>query len=302
MTCRQYDVPVALFVFNRPSETRRVFEAIASVRPKTLLIIADGPRPSKRGEKELVEEVRRIVAAVDWPCDLKLELSERNLGCKKRVASGISWVFSHVHEAVILEDDCLPTLAFFSYCREMLNRYRHNPKVYSISGTSFLGNDVPEGHYMSNYALMWGWATWKDRWEKYEVEPKNSFRVICRKWWRRPATLSYWLLIFFNLSKGRIDTWDYQWILTVWKNDGLVVRPSVNLIENIGFGENATHTTATDEFISGLRVWDGTEDLGHLNGEFSAQKPYDAIDEKVWAKISWKASLIIMFNMLKKAS
>ena len=299
MKPEQYDVPIALIVFNRPVETKRVFEAIASVQPKNLLIVADGARSSEKGERILVDEVRSIVSKVDWPCNVRLEFSEHNLGCKTRVSTGIDWVFSLVDEAVILEDDCLPTSAFFSYCRDMLSMYRNNPKVYSISGTSFLENSLPNGHYMSDYALMWGWATWRDRWIEYQVDPKDAYGTVFRKWWHRPVTLLYWILIFFNLTGGRIDTWDYQWILTVWRNHGLVVRPSVNLIKNIGFGENATHTTISDHFISTLVTWDGQDDLKSLQGGLRSQVSYDAIDEKIWAGIGWKAPIIMIYDMLR---
>jgi hypothetical protein len=299
MTNIQYDIPIAIFIFNRPEETKKLFEVIAAIRPKKLLVVSDGARPSKPNEKSVVEEVRAIVSKVDWPCELRRNYSDINLGCKKRVSSGLDWVFSLVEHAVILEDDCLPSIAFFSYCRVMLTMYQKNPKVFSISGTSFVKNNCPSGHYLSDFALMWGWATWRDRWQHYQVNPKHVYRTVLRQWWHRPLALFYWLLIYFNLTRGKIDTWDYQWILTVWRNHGLVVRPNVNLVMNIGFGENATHTTNSDHALSSLVAWEGDADFTSLCGGFQAQRENDAIDETVWAGIGWKAPIIMIIELIK---
>ncbi len=119
------ETPVALIVFNRPETTRRVFAAIAAARPARLLLIADGPRTDRPGEVERCDEVRKIVTSVDWPCEVLTNFAEENMGCRRRVVSGLNWVFSQVEEAIILEDDCVPDASFFPFCAEMLERYRH---------------------------------------------------------------------------------------------------------------------------------------------------------------------------------
>src|SRR4051812_5076822 len=133
----QLETPVAFLVFNRPDVTARVFRAIAAARPRKLLVVADGPRPDRAGEAERCEQVRRIATAVDWDCDLRTDFAPVNLGCKRRVSSGLDWVFTEVEEAIILEDDCLPHPTFFWYCRELLDRWRDDPRVATISGTNF---------------------------------------------------------------------------------------------------------------------------------------------------------------------
>ena len=114
------ETPVALIVFNRPEPTRRVFAAIAKARPSRLLLIADGPRPDRQRESNQCAEVRNIVSAVDWPCQVQADFADENMGCRRRVISGLDWVFSQVEEAIILEDDCVPDPSFFPFCSELL--------------------------------------------------------------------------------------------------------------------------------------------------------------------------------------
>src|SRR5262249_20238987 len=130
----QLETPVALLVFNRPETTRRVFEAVAAARPSHLLLIADRPRKDRACEAERCDEVRKIITAVDWACDVQTNFSDQNLGCRRRVISGLDWVFSLFEEAIILEDDCLPNPSFFSFCSELLTRYRNSEEIGMISG------------------------------------------------------------------------------------------------------------------------------------------------------------------------
>jgi hypothetical protein len=105
--------PIAFFVFNRPLVTSRVFSVIREVRPEQLLIIADGARADKPEEDEKCQEVKNIVSKVDWPCQVFTNYSPVNLGCRRRISSGLDWVFERVERAIILEDDCLPEYSFF---------------------------------------------------------------------------------------------------------------------------------------------------------------------------------------------
>ncbi len=278
-------MPVAFLVFNRPEPTARVFASIKAARPPVLLVVADGAREGRVGEEERVAKVRAIATAVDWPCDVRTNFAATNMGCKRRVASGLDWVFSEVERAIILEDDCLPSPAFFRFAAEMLDLYAANRRVFSVSGSNFSGSTTPSGHYFSNFALMWGWATWRDRWAQYEVEPAMPDGVLRRLWGNRPLAHLYWRQVFGRLTKGKIDTWDYQWILTVWRNHGLTVRPTVNLVQNIGFGNDATHTLDGASALAAYPAWDGEASFSQA-APMKADADRDAIDERQWAAIS----------------
>ena len=242
------ETPVALIIFNRPESTSRVFSAIAKAKPKKLLIISDGPRQSRAGEEKLVEECRRIALSVDWECEVLTNFSDINLGCRDRVSTGLDWVFSQVRETIILEDDCLPSESFFEFASQMLEKYREDENVGSISGSNMPGYEYPtETSYLfSKFPMIWGWATWARVWNKYEVEvpswPQIKKVGLLSRILRTSKGRSFWIRALDGVHKKKIDTWDYQLSLTQWINGYLSVIPSRNMISNIGFGSEATHT------------------------------------------------------------
>ena len=245
----QLRTPVVFLIFNRPSLTARVFAEIARAKPKKLLVVADGPRLDRTGEAEKCEAARAIVERVDWDCEVYRNYSVANLGCKKRVGTGITWAFKQVEEAIILEDDCLPHPTFFQFCEELLNRYRDDERVMHISGSNFQFGQkrTPYSYYFSRYHPIWGWASWRRAWQYYDA--KMTLWPTVRE--------SPWLLdilgdataansrsrTFDMVHAGQIDTWDYQWTFACWIQNGVAATPNVNLVSNIGFSEDATHTT-----------------------------------------------------------
>jgi len=242
------DTPVLFLVFNRPDTTAAVFEAIRKARPKQLFVAADGPRGDKPGEDELCKKVRDIVTCVDWDCKLQTLFREQNLGCGKAVSSAISWFFENVEEGIILEDDCLPDLSFFNYCAVLLERYRDNRKVMHIGGTNLqFGRQRGEGsYYFSLISHVWGWATWKRAWDLYEFDLRNTGKITGAQFETAfnhdQTVIKNYKDIFDLMRKGEIDTWDYQWFYSIILNNGVAVSPNVNMIQNIGFRNDGTHT------------------------------------------------------------
>ncbi len=249
------DVPVAFMVFNRPDTTRRVFTRIREARPARLLVIADGPRPGRPGEAERCREALSIATTVDWDCTLEVLASPTNLGCRHRVSSGLDWVFSQVERAIVLEDDCLPDPSFFPFCAELLERYANDPRVMAISGDRFHASTSRESSYsFSRYNHVWGWASWRRAWSHYDVDvnawPRARSERVLERTLERPSVARYFRRKFDQVAARKIDTWDYQWTLACWLESGLTVLPSVNLVSNIGFGANATHTTGSSRLAN----------------------------------------------------
>jgi hypothetical protein len=249
MEAKRFETPVALFVFNRPDTTRRVFEAIANVRPARLLLVADGPRPGKGGEAEACQQVREIVSRVDWPSEVSTNFAESNLGCKDRMISGLNWVFSLVEEAIILEDDILPDPSFFSFCEAMLSRYRNDSRISMVAGFNIVQDSVrtDSSYFFSHLTHIWGWATWRQSWARYDEKLTNwpAIRDAGLLWeiFERAENVKYWTNVFDQMHQGTgPNTWDYQWMYTNLTNHSLSIVPRVNLVENIGFGHKATHT------------------------------------------------------------
>ena len=240
------DTPVVFLIFNRPDLTEIVFEAIRQAQPTKLLVVADGPRFPEEAEK--CEKARAVIDKVDWECEVLTNFSENNLGCKRRVSSGLDWVFSEVEEAIILEDDCLPAPSFFSFCQTLLEYYRHDERVMHISGNNYQSGQrrTEYSYYFSKYNHIWGWASWRRAWKHYDVNLKSWSKykqlgmvsLICEDSYEQ----KYWTEIFDSLFRGAIDTWDFQWMYASWSQNGLSILPELNLVSNIGFRSDATHT------------------------------------------------------------
>jgi len=240
--------PVLFLIFNRLDTTKQVFEAIRKAEPPRLYIASDGPRENKEGEKEKVETIRKYVLEhIDWDCEVKTLFRDKNLGCGKAVSQAITWFFENEEMGIILEDDCLPSQSFFWFCEELLERYKDDERIGMISGFNYgyTNRLIKYSYYFSKYPMIWGWASWRNRWLNCDFNMNNLYEVELTK---------QLLLIFDNkkykekmnilkaVKENKIDTWDYQWSFNLYLNNQLTIIPKNNYIINIGFGYDATHT------------------------------------------------------------
>ena len=269
METNKFNTPILFLIFNRPDTTFKVFEEIRKIKPAKLYIAADGPRPNVIGEEEKCTASRNIIKQVDWDCDVKTLFREKNLGCKIAVSSAISWFFENVEEGIILEDDTFPTQSFFWFCQELLDFYRNDSRIMHISGNNFqLGKIRGEGsYYFSKYNHIWGWATWKRAWRFYDVS-LNTFpifvqRKVIKNIFRRVKAQRYWFNKLKGVYKKNIDTWDFQWAYTIWCQNGLCILPNTNLVSNIGFGDEATHTKFKISNLGNIPLGEMTFPLKH---------------------------------------
>ncbi|MHA4893638.1 nucleotide-diphospho-sugar transferase [Pedobacter sp. PWIIR3] len=246
--------PVLLLVFNRPDLSDQVFARIREARPHLLYIAADGPRKDKPLEKDLCDKARKVSSKVDWKCEVKTLFRTENLGCKEAVSSAIDWFFDHEDEGIILEDDCLPAPSFFSFCDELLEKYREDSRVRHITGSNLqLGKKWGDGSiFFSNNTGVWGWATWRRAWKDYDKDLKNyseqDIRTQFTKIFDDRFIVDSWVDTFNALKSGKIDTWDFQLTIINYLHYGLSINPNVSLIKNIGYRPDATHTH-TDQNI-----------------------------------------------------
>ncbi|MFD1605962.1 nucleotide-diphospho-sugar transferase [Flavobacterium artemisiae] len=297
--------PILFLIFNRPDVTKHVFEEIKKSRPSKLYVAADGPRKNKDNEAALCNETRDIIKKIDWDCEVKTLFRDQNLGCKYAVSSAIDWFFENEEEGIILEDDCLPASDFFVFCDTMLEKYRYDTRIRHIGGTNLQmgqkrGN---ESYYFSNLSHVWGWASWRRAWKDYDVElfkykdedVEEAFKNI----FSNTIVVQCWRKIFYELRDNKIDTWDYQWSITNFFNNSLSIIPNSNLISNIGFGANATHTNDVNDIFSNLKTErlleishplavlpNKTADFFTLNREFKVKKRKR---KNMWRKLKfWK--------------
>lgn len=244
--------PILLLVFNRLDTTQRVFGKIRAAQPTCLYIAADGPRSTHENEAEKINAVRKyILTNIDWDCKVETLFREKNLGCKRAVESAITWFFNQEPMGIILEDDCLPHVSFFRFCEELLEKYQSDTRVMAISGNNFQPyyQQRDYSYYFSQYPHCWGWATWARSWNLYDgemriwplINSQEKFGCIFKNLFEA----RYWKQKLQSTYKGDIDSWAYRWALSCWVQSGLTILPKVNLVRNIGFEADATHTPQT---------------------------------------------------------
>lgn len=255
-----FETPIALIVFNRPDKVEQLFKVIRQIKPTKLFIIADGPRLDRPDDLKKCEMTRAVFDQIDWPCEVLKRYAEVNLGCGLNVSQGITWTFSQVEEAIILEDDCIPELSFFRFCQELLERYRYDQRVMHIAGSNYSTRDenVSSSYSFSRYTFIWGWATWKRAWQHYDFELKRWEQLRETSFLHdvlngNKHDIKNWEKIFESVYESHEKFWDYQWKFTCWYQGGLAVLPSVNLISNIGYGPDSTRTTLENQPFINLR-------------------------------------------------
>ena len=273
------NTPVLFLIFNRPDTTKKVFESIRESKPTRLYIAADGARKDKVGEAELCAQTRDVIKKVDWNCEVKTLFRDENLGCKNAVSSAINWFFENEEVGIILEDDCLPNQSFFLFCQTLLNYYRDDERVMHIGGANFLDGKIigDASYYFSNIHHIWGWATWRRAWKYYDLEMKSYEKFIedgiLKKLYPELSYQQLWKDMFGKIKNGKLNTWDYQWTLSIWEHGGLGIIPNQNLISNIGFSTQATHTNENNNSNLGNRI---TTEIGEIIFSEKVERNYDA--------------------------
>lgn len=266
-------------LFIRSETTEKVFEKLREIRPSRIFVAANGPRPGFPEDAEKCAAVRSVIDRVDWKCDVKRNFREVNIGMQPHWHLAISWFFEHVESGIILEDDCVPNQSFFSFSGALLEEYKDNPQIMHINGSNFqFGRKRGDGsYYFSEYPYVWGWATWRRAWQKYDnsLSTFPAFKAsgvidkiaTCRK------EKEYWIKFFEEIYSGKRDGSDVKWHYSVWANGGLSITPNENMIRNIGFGLDAGHTFLKDRIMDQEPVDIGP--IAHPSGPIAPDREAD---------------------------
>lgn len=247
---------ILFLIFKREDTTKRVFERIRQAQPPKLYIAADGPRNDRLDETIKCEATRKVVEYIDWPCEVHRLYQDQNMGCGKGVSTAITWFFDHEEQGIIIEDDILPHLDFFSYCDEMLERYKNDVRIQLIAGFSsfYQGYKSDVSYYLSSHLEIWGWASWKRVWDTYEYDLKKLDSTtykekVMKRLPRKNA--KYFIKLFEQMRWNPIDTWDNQFAINQFMYDRYTIYPYINMVENIGFGsQDAAHTISQNSMIT----------------------------------------------------
>jgi len=250
------NTPILLLVYNRPAQTERVLQRLTECGVTNVFVSADGPK--SEDDRIKTDEVKSCINRHSSIISNSQFLGQ-NQGCKKAVITGINWFFDNVDEGIILEDDCLPSPHFFPFINDLLSRYREERNIWMISGNNPLGKWEAEGnHFFSRIGHIWGWATWKDRWDDFRPELPYIQAFIDNDGFEKafgPTRLAQTRKeLTIKAKSGEIDTWDYQWMAQILTENGLAVVPSQNLVQNIGFELSGTNLTEKPNWIQNETV------------------------------------------------
>lgn len=252
-------LPVLLIAFTKKEQLTAVLSAIQAYRPERIYIAQDGPRAGYEGEVERVAQVRTLLEDLSWPCEIHYRFQRRNKGVQVHIEEAISWFFEKEEAGIILEDDTLPAPDFFRYCEDLIVRYRNDQRVMMIGGCNLnLVSEHRYSYFFSTHPLIWGWATWRDRWAKYDasmrtieqMDSDGSLSLVCADPFRRETERKR----IQDLKQNRLKAWDYRWGYTMLAHNGLCAVPTQNLVTNIGFGEGATNTVDQNHPSASLRT------------------------------------------------
>ena len=297
--------PVALFIFNKIESTQRVFEVLKRVQPKMLFIIADGARKDKPKESIVCNQVRKITEDIHWECKVFRNYSDENLGLRKRIMTGLDWVFESTEEAIIIEDDCLPDESFFRYCQEMLNIYRNKEQVFTISGNKILSDFKPKNsYYFSRFTHIWGWATWRRVWKNFNSQllnlNENEIEGILKDNLKHQFAIKYWKTLIQETQTGVINAWSVKLQLMQFLLKGLTIIPSKNLVINLGFdNKDATNTKGSGGLYQKMKLETLTFPLIHPT-EIVQNLEADEIEIKLFHKFGFKEKIrrfLLKFNI-----
>jgi len=287
----QFDKPILFIVFNRLDTTQRVFDQIKKVKPLKLYIASDGPRDEN--EKIKVLKVREfILNSINWSCDVKTRFRDENLGVGFGPNDAISWFFLNEEEGIILEDDCLPSISFFSYCKYLLTLYKSNKKIGIIQGFNPFPNNYHSSYFFSKYDLKWGWATWKDRWQYQDMYtkdwPQTKKSDFLRNISNNTLVKKYWESIFDQIHRNPYLAWDTQFTYQMLKKGLLTVVPKNNIILNIGYRNDASSTRwGIPNHIKKLNLDEMQFPLKHPQA-LKMNNEYDNLVEKIHFEINIK--------------
>lgn len=249
------EIPVLIAIFNRPQKVQALIDVLRIVKPKKLFVAADGPRGDKPNEILLCEETRGVLNQIDWPCDIHKKFSEKNLGLSESMEQAIDWFFEQNEAGIIFEDDCIPHPDFFDFALANLNEYWQTENILMISATNFQNGQVrgSASYFFSHYPRIWGWATWKRAWKLYDKGTKNLKDCLetgkLKELFKDKKEQLFWEN---NFKKPYVDvngkqrlTWATTWAFSVFNNKGLTIVPNKNLLQNIGYGPDSTHTNSS---------------------------------------------------------
>ncbi len=296
------EIPVLLTIFNRPDKTRAVMDNLREIKPNRLFVAADGPRRNSPQDIEKCRLARQEATTVDWPCDIKTRFLEENIGCDPAVSSAIEWFFEHVVYGIILEDDCIPHPHFFTFCGELLERYSDDKRIMQISSLSPYEprkHDY-DYHFSRAFRCGGGWCTWRRAWKHFTPDMQQyddeKALAILKAYYPDFIKFKRQYKKYLEFKKGIFNNWDFQWNMACYSQNGLSIVPEKNLMANIGFDEDGTHTKMMDAIFDNLQVLPIRFPLRHPIFVYADSLPERSLEKRIYRRLSLKSRCMYLLR------
>lgn len=296
------EIPVLLTIFNRPEKTKAVIENLRQIRPNRLFVAADGPRLDSPQDRENCRLARQAATDIDWACDINTRFLDVNIGCDPAVSSAIEWFFQNVEFGIILEDDCIIHPHFFTFCGEVFVRYFNDQRIMQISSLSpYAEREYPyDYHFSRAFRCSGGWGTWRRAWKHFtsnmdRYSDEEAFAILKAYYPDHTKCLQIYRK-FLEFKKGSFNNWDFQWNMACYAQNGLSIVPEKNLMINIGFGEDSTHTNHMNPVFENIQVQPIKFPLQHPLIMYADSKPERILEKRIYRSLCLKSRCIYLLQ------
>jgi len=265
------NTPVIIFNFKKWAHLRQIYTAVNNYSPCIFYIVVDQSNSPNEdvNRAKIIDEINRFSFSIP----VEIIEPDKHLGITKIIQFGLNQAFKMTEKVIVLEDDTVPSMLFFSYCDKMLNQFEGNSNVGCINGSN-LGIKGGKKHYFKSRVSLpfWGWATWKNRWEKF---PNNyDFWVTFRVKESNSGVSIDSLLPIFDRFVKKDKSWDVKWTMYLLANNLITIFPGENLISNVGFTKDATFTNISNSKFSNLAIEESTFEEVDFEKEIEMENEY----------------------------
>ena len=248
MKVNRRSIGLLVLGFKRPDslqKTIRQLQSFLTLTELSLFLSLDGPRD--KHEEQKVKECERVFAQFSEGFDKASKLySDTNQGLRTKVIESVTEAFKTVDKLLVLEDDCLVGQSSIGFLNWGLEQMDSRNDIGVISG-SYLGPRKSNKAFLSKRFSSWGWATNRQNWRRflesnYSQVPLVELNSEIARLTAKDAFPDRYEYRRISRSLSKLDSWAIPFDMFLRSENLLAIKPTVNQIQNIGFGNNATHT------------------------------------------------------------
>jgi hypothetical protein len=243
--------PVLVITFNRPDKLEKLINSLRITNHQILRFSIDGARKGNNRDKLLIQKTIEVIKSVDWTEDIEIFQNEENLKPRYAVPKAVSRIFEDFDRVIVLEDDIEISSKTIKFFELNLKNYKNNSSIMHISGYNnvpkYIFNDSSTSHRKTIFPESYAWATWKEKWLKYDDNTDNVELSVYfdkeRDYFKHIGFFgkACWKLEKKISERNYISTWVYRWMFSIWAEKAYCISPNINLIKYDGL-ISGTHT------------------------------------------------------------